>query len=180
MESLQYEAVVVGAGPGGYVCAIRLAQLGVKTLCIERDNWGGVCLNVGCIPSKAFITAAKKFHGLKKMSGMGIDLGGDAQVNMPKMQKWKQGIVKKLTGGVSFLLKKNGCDRLLGNARFVGGTTLEVDKSDGSTVRIETKNLVIATGSHPIQIPGFLYSDCLLYTSPSPRDPKTSRMPSSA
>ena len=64
MESLQYEAVVVGAGPGGYVCAIRLAQLGVKTLCIERDNWGGVCLNVGCIPSKAFITAAKKFHGL--------------------------------------------------------------------------------------------------------------------
>ena len=73
METKNYDAVVVGAGPGGYVCAIRMAQLGVKTLCIERDNWGGVCLNVGCIPSKALITAAKKYNDTKKFDTMGIE-----------------------------------------------------------------------------------------------------------
>ena len=100
METLKYQAVVVGAGPGGYVCAIRLAQLGVKTLCIERDNWGGVCLNVGCIPSKALITAAKKYHGIKKFADMGIEVSSTASINMTKMQEWKSGIVKQLTGGI--------------------------------------------------------------------------------
>jgi dihydrolipoamide dehydrogenase len=159
METLHYDSVVVGAGPGGYPCAIRLGQLEQKTLCIERDNWGGVCLNVGCIPSKALITAAKKYQDLKKVATMGIMLNGKATFDMAKTQEWKGGIVKNLTNGVDFLLKSNNVDRLLGNARFVGGKTLEVDKSDGTTVRVECNNLVIAVGSRPIEIPPFPYSE---------------------
>ena len=159
METVKYQAVVVGAGPGGYVCAIRLAQLGVKTLCIERDNWGGVCLNVGCIPSKALITAAKKYNGIKKFSEMGIELSSEASINMSKLQEWKGGIVKKLTGGIDALLKSNKADRMLGEAKFVGGTALEVTKTDGTVVRVECDDLVIATGSRPIEIPGYSYAD---------------------
>ena len=159
METLKYEAVVVGAGPGGYVCAIRLAQLGVKTLCIEKDNWGGVCLNVGCIPSKALITAAKKYHNVKKFDSMGLELSGEVSVNMTKMQAWKSDIVKRLTGGIDSLLQANKSDRLLGDAKFVGGTAVEVTKRDGSTVRVECDNLVIAVGSRPFEVPGFSYSD---------------------
>ncbi len=159
METLKYQAVVVGAGPGGYVCAIRLAQLGVKTLCIERDNWGGVCLNVGCIPSKALITAAKKYHGIKKFADMGIEISSEASVNMTKLQEWKNGIVKTLTGGIDSLLMGNKADRMLGDAKFLGGTSLEVTKNDGTVVRIECEDLVIATGSRPIEIPGYSYSD---------------------
>jgi dihydrolipoamide dehydrogenase len=159
METLHYDSVVVGAGPGGYPCAIRLGQLEQKTLCIERDNWGGVCLNVGCIPSKALITAAKKYQDLKKVATMGIMLSGEASFDMKKTQEWKGSIVKNLTNGVDFLLKSNKVDRLRGNARFVGGKILEVDKSDGTTVRIECNNLVLAVGSRPIEIPPFPYSE---------------------
>ena len=159
METVKYQAVVVGAGPGGYVCAIRLAQLGVKTLCIERDNWGGVCLNVGCIPSKALITAAKKYNGIKKFSEMGIELSSEASINMSKLQEWKGGIVKRLTGGIDALLKSNKADRMLGDAKFLGGTSLEVTKTDGTVVRVECDDLVIATGSRPIEIPGYSYAD---------------------
>ena len=159
METVKYQAVVVGAGPGGYVCAIRLAQLGVKTLCIERDNWGGVCLNVGCIPSKALITAAKKYNGIKKFSEMGIEIASEASINMSKLQEWKGGIVKRLTGGIDALLKSNKADRMLGEAKFLGGTALEVTKTDGTVVRIECDDLIIATGSRPIEIPGYSYAD---------------------
>ena len=130
METLNYQAVVVGAGPGGYVCAIRLSQLGLKTLCIERDNWGGVCLNVGCIPSKALITAAKKYQSLQKFDSMGLELGGEAKINMTKMQEWKQGIVKRLTGGIDMLLKTNKSDRMLGDAEFVGGKLSPDNQAD--------------------------------------------------
>lgn len=159
METVKYQAVVVGAGPGGYVCAIRLSQLGVKTLCIERDNWGGVCLNVGCIPSKALITAAKKYNGIKKFADMGIELTSEASINMSKLQEWKGGIVKRLTGGIDALLKSNKSDRMLGEAKFLGGTTLEVTKTDGTVVRVECDDLIIATGSRPIEIPGYSYAD---------------------
>jgi len=159
METLNYQAVIVGAGPGGYVCAIRLAQLGIKTLCVEKDNWGGVCLNVGCIPSKALITAAKKFRGVQKFAEMGLITEGDVKVDMKQMQTWKNSVVSRLTGGIQTLLEKNGADHMLGTARFVGGTTIELDKSDGTTVQVKCENLVIATGSRPIEIPGFAYAD---------------------
>jgi dihydrolipoamide dehydrogenase len=157
MKTLKKNTVVVGAGPGGYPCAIRLGQLGVDTLCIEKENWGGVCLNVGCIPSKALITAGKRMDEIRKADVMGITVG-EPSIDMKKLQAWKQGIVDKLTGGVSHLLKANKVDTLKGNASFVGPKTLAVQTADG-VVRVECENLVIATGSRPIEIPGFSYAD---------------------
>jgi len=158
MGTRKVDAVVIGAGPGGYVCAIRLAQLGVETLCIEKDNWGGVCLNVGCIPSKALITAAKRYEGLSELAAMGIDAPGDATIDMAKMQDWKQAIVAKLTGGIAQLLKANGADMLLGDATLTGPGKLTVKTADGK-VNIQAKHIVLATGSRPIEIPGFSYAD---------------------
>jgi len=154
MQAKTYDAVVIGAGPGGYVCAIRLAQLGLKTLCIEKDNWGGVCLNVGCIPSKALITAAKRYKGLAELAQMGISGVGEGAIDMAKMQDWKQGIVAKLTGGIAQLLKVNGADMLMGTAVLTAAGKLTVTTAEGS-VKINSKHIVIATGSRPIEIPGF-------------------------
>ena len=160
METLKYPAVVLGAGPGGYPCAIRLAQLGVKTLVIEKQYWGGVCLNVGCIPSKALITAAKRFEEIAHADVMGIEVPGKPVMNMTKLQAWKSGITGKLSGGIKTLLKGNSVDMLHGTATFVGPKVLEVEKADGSgKVRVEADNVVIATGSRPIEIPGFSTKD---------------------
>ena len=158
METKRYQAVVVGAGPGGYPCAIRLAQLGVETLCIEKEYWGGVCLNVGCIPSKALITAGKRLHEIRKAGAMGIQVSGEATLDIPTMQAWKGSVVKKLTNGVQALLKGNGADRMSGTARLVGPGALEVETAEG-TVRVESDHIVLATGSRPVEIPGFSFAD---------------------
>src|SRR5687768_4582002 len=106
----QVDVVVIGSGPGGYVCGIRLGQLKVKTIVVEKESPGGVCLNVGCIPSKALIHAAKTFEKLSHSADMGINAGGAPTVDMGKMQEWKGGIVDKLTSGVRQLLKANGAE----------------------------------------------------------------------
>ena len=165
MESVEYDAVVVGAGPGGYPCAIRLGQLGKKTLCIEKENWGGVCLNVGCIPSKALISAAKRYQEFKTSAALGINVSGEVSVDMAKTQEWKQGIVKKLTGGVDFLLKSNGVDRMIGTADFTGGKGVVVTKADGTKVEVKADNVILAVGSRPIEIPGFSYSEDRIWDS---------------
>ena len=90
MSTESYQAIVIGAGPGGYPCAIRLGQLGIKTLIVEKDAWGGVCLNVGCIPSKALITAGKQLESINKASAMGIRVDGNASVDMEAMQTWSK------------------------------------------------------------------------------------------
>jgi dihydrolipoamide dehydrogenase len=158
MKTLKYTAVVVGAGPGGYPCAIRLGQLGVQTLIIEKQYWGGVCLNVGCIPSKALISAGKAFSSFDKLAKMGIEVDGPPRLDMKKLQAWKGTVVNKLTTGVSTLLKANKVDTLFGAATALDAHTLEVETAEG-TVRVECENLVIATGSRPIQVPGFSYAD---------------------
>jgi dihydrolipoamide dehydrogenase len=164
MSTKTYDAVVIGAGPGGYVCAIRLAQLGLKTLCIEKTNWGGVCLNVGCIPSKALITAAKRYKGLAELAEMGISDVGSGAIDMTKMQDWKQGIVAKLTGGVAHLLKANGADMLIGNAQISAPGKLTVE-TEGGKIKIAAKHIVVATGSRPIEIPGFSIADSRILDS---------------
>jgi dihydrolipoamide dehydrogenase len=163
MKKLNYTAVVVGAGPGGYPCAIRLGQLGVKTLCIEQAHFGGVCLNVGCIPSKALITAGKRVEEIKHAGVMGIS-AGEPSVDMVKMQAWKQSIVQKLTGGVEKLIKANGVDTLIGTATFKGGGKVVVQTAEGK-VEVTADNLVLATGSRPIEIPGFSFSDARIHDS---------------
>ncbi|UQA60286.1 dihydrolipoyl dehydrogenase [Polyangium aurulentum] len=153
-----YDAIVIGGGPGGYVCAIRLGQLKQKTLCIEKEEVGGVCLNWGCIPSKALINAAHTYEKMHSSMGtMGIKVGS-VEHDPNQMQDWKEGIVKRLTTGVRGLLKSNGSDLMAGTATIVGPNRVEVKKADGSVEQIEAKKaIVIATGSSTIEIPTFKF-----------------------
>ena len=148
------QVAVIGSGPGGYLAAIRLAQLKKDVILIEAsDTLGGVCLNEGCIPSKALIHAADLLEEASSAEKIGLDLtvGG---VNMPTLIKWKDSIVKKLTGGVKFLTKKNGAEVIHGRAVFTGDRTLSVEGADG-TQSIEFEQAVIATGSLPVQLKDF-------------------------
>ncbi len=151
-----YDAIVIGAGPGGYPCAIRLGQLKQKTLCIEKESPGGVCLNWGCIPSKALINAAHFYEKSKHAGKMGIKASVELDPN--GLQDWKEGIVKRLTGGVRQLIGGSGGELLSGTATVVGPRTVEVKKADGSVERFEaTKGIVLATGASTIEIPTFKF-----------------------
>ena len=152
------DVVVIGGGPGGYVCSIRLGQLKQKVICVEKDEVGGVCLNWGCVPSKALISASHTYEKVKDHGpGMGI-LADGVKVDPNKMQEWKDGIVKKLTGGVRGLFRGNGVELVMGNARMTGKRTVEVKTAEGGTETIEaTKAIVVATGSSTIEIPTFKF-----------------------
>ncbi len=152
------DVVVIGGGPGGYVCSIRLGQLKQKVICVEKEEVGGVCLNWGCVPSKALIAASHTYEKVKDHGAtMGIMSKG-LEVDSNKMQDWKGGIVKKLTGGVRGLFKGNGVELVMGNARVTGPRTVEVKTAEGGTETIEaTKAIVIATGSSTIEIPTFKF-----------------------
>jgi dihydrolipoamide dehydrogenase len=153
MSTTSYEAIVIGAGPGGYPCGIRLAQLGVKTLVVEKEYIGGVCLNWGCIPSKALIAASGLLEKIKRAETMGISVS-DLTLDVGRMQDWKDGIVKKLTSGVKGLLKGNGADTIMGEAKLIGKNEVEVRDANGETrVYRATKAIVIATGASVIQLP---------------------------
>ncbi|CAN5456302.1 dihydrolipoyl dehydrogenase [soil metagenome] len=157
MATKTYDVVVIGGGPGGYGCAIRLGQLKQKVLCVEKEEVGGVCLNWGCVPSKALIAASHTYEKAKDGQKMGL-FADNVRVDVPKMQEWKGGIVKKLTGGVKGLFRGNGVELLYGNARFPSKNTVEFKKKEGTTETIEaTKAIVIATGSSTIEIPTFKF-----------------------
>src|ERR1041385_8012229 len=134
MPEQRFDAVVIGAGPGGYPAGIRLGQLKVKTAVIEREYMGGVCLNVGCIPSKAVIHAAKMFEKMGHADDLGISLPGKPTLDMKKLQTWKGGVVNKLTGGVRTLLKGNGVEVIDGAAK------LEKSGPDGHRITVQTKS----------------------------------------
>jgi dihydrolipoamide dehydrogenase len=159
IETLRVDAIVIGAGPGGYVAGIRLGQLGKKALVVEKDRPGGICLNVGCIPSKALINASKLYDKLRHGSEIGI-LADNVRVDMPKMQQWKDEVVGKLTGGVRTLLKANGCDYRTGIAHLTGRNTVAVEGQGadaGRNLTVEASAVVVATGSRPVEIPGFAF-----------------------
>lgn len=158
-----YDVAVIGAGPGGYVAAIRCGQLGLKTVIIEEGKLGGVCLNVGCIPSKAIISAAKEYkhaiHGAEK----GLTFA-DPIIEMPKLVKWKQGVVDKLTSGVGGLLKANKVDVVPGRATFTSKDTLEVNGPLAKRT-LHFKHAIVATGSSTIEIPGFKFDEKRIVSS---------------
>jgi dihydrolipoamide dehydrogenase len=158
-----YDALIIGAGPAGYVCAIRCAQLGLKTGVVEREYLGGVCLNVGCIPSKALISAAKTMKKIKDAELMGITVQGTS-LDVGKLVKWKEGVVGKLTGGVGGLLKSHKVDVHMGSAKVISSNKVEVTGKEG-TKALECKNVVIATGSSPIEIPGFAFDGKHVWSS---------------
>ncbi len=157
----EFDTVVIGAGPGGYVCAIRAAQLGQKVAVVEREYLGGVCLNVGCIPSKAMINAANYLYKSQNaFSNMGFQLPGNIEVDHKKLQTWKQGVCDKMSGGVKQLLKGNKVEVVMGEANFVSKNEIKV----GSDT-LKAKNFVVATGSRPIEIPGFEYDEQTVLSS---------------
>jgi dihydrolipoamide dehydrogenase len=151
---MQYDVIVIGSGPGGYVAAIRCAQLGLKTACIEKyATYGGTCLNVGCIPSKALLDSSEHFYNAgHAFAGHGINLK-DLKVDFSQMIKRKGDVVAKNTAGISFLFKKNKIDGYQGMGSFKDKNTIVITKADGTTQEITGKNVIIATGSKPSSLP---------------------------
>ncbi|GIN37685.1 dihydrolipoyl dehydrogenase [Heyndrickxia oleronia] len=153
---IETDTIVIGAGPGGYVAAIRAAQLGQKVTIVEKGELGGVCLNVGCIPSKALITAGHRYETAKHSDDIGIS-AENVTVDFSKVQEWKGQVVNKLTSGVAGLLKGNKVDIVKGEAYFVDANTLRV-MNETSAQTYTFKNAILATGSRPVEIPTFKFS----------------------
>ncbi len=151
---MDFDVTIIGSGPGGYVCAIRCAQLGMKTAIVEKYNeLGGTCLNVGCIPSKALLDSTEHFHNAQEhFTEHGIDLK-DLKVDMPRMIERKRGVVKQTTDGIDFLMKKNKITVYHGMGSFKDKTTIEVKEDDSKTETFTSKNTIIATGSKPSSLP---------------------------
>ncbi len=163
---MKYDVTVIGSGPGGYVAAIRAAQLGMKTAIIERYNTlGGTCLNVGCIPSKALLDSSEHYHNAhEKFKTHGIDIK-DVKVNMPQMITRKNQVVEENTKGIEFLMKKNKIDVFHGHGSFVNANKISIAKDDGTKEEIETAKTIIATGSKPITPASFNYDKKRVITS---------------
>ena len=166
MSEQNFDLVVIGAGPGGYVAAIRAAQLGLKTACVEkRKTLGGTCLNVGCIPSKALLEVSHKFHDANhQFEKLGIKVS-KPEINVKKLIENKNEIVAGLTGGIAGLFKKNKVTSLEGAAKFLNKNTIEITKADGSKEKISAKNFIIATGSEVTNLPGVEIDEKIIVSS---------------
>ena len=162
MEKISCQVLVVGAGPGGYVSAIRSAQLGLDTVIVEADKAGGTCLIRGCIPSKAIIHAAEKYESLiqHQQGHMGINVEGEISIDMMKLVEWKNEIVGKLNKGVEALLKGNGARLVKGWASFIDGKSCNITDNEGNKIAyITAENVILATGSKPINLPFMPYDE---------------------
>ncbi len=149
-----FDVVIIGSGPGGYVSAIRCAQLGFKTAIIEKySTLGGTCLNVGCIPSKALLASSHHYAEIKHFADHGIEVSGEVKVNLEKMIARKQGVVDQTVGGINYLMEKNKITVFNGLGSFVDATHIAIAKADGTSETIEAKNIIIATGSKPSSLP---------------------------
>ena len=149
-----FDVVIIGSGPGGYVAAIRCAQLGMKTAIIEKyATLGGTCLNVGCIPSKALLASSHHYEELQHFADHGIEVSGEVKVNLEKMIARKQAIVDQTSGGVKYLMDKNNVTVFEGLGSFVDATHVAVVKADGTSETLEAKKIIIATGSKPSSLP---------------------------
>ncbi len=162
---MKYDVAIIGSGPGGYVCAIRCAQLGMKTALIEKDaTLGGTCLNVGCIPSKALLDSSEHFHvAQKRFEEHGIKIS-NLKVDMPQMIARKAGVVEQTVKGIDFLMKKNNIDVIRGHGSFIDANRIKVD-DNGKVSEVEAAKVIIATGSTPITPPAFNYDGNRVITS---------------
>ena len=154
MADLFFDVLIIGAGPAGYVAAIRSAQLGFATACVDKElRFGGTCLRVGCIPSKALLEASERFFAVKnRYAGMGIRVE-NASMDVGAMMGRKEKVVETLTNGIDWLLKKNKITKLVGAARFLAADTVEIKDAAGKTQTVAAKHVVIATGSAPVELP---------------------------
>ncbi|HMZ61778.1 MAG TPA: FAD-dependent oxidoreductase, partial [Leptospiraceae bacterium] len=161
----EFDTVVIGSGPGGYVAAVRAAQLGQKTAIIEkRATLGGTCLNVGCIPSKALLDSSEAYHQtLHKLSDHGVNVT-DVKLDLKKLLGRKDKVVKEVCDGVDYLMKKNKIERFLGFGSLKSANEIEISSDSGKEI-IKAANIIIATGSVPIDIPGFTVDGKQIVTS---------------
>ncbi|MBV8668540.1 MAG: dihydrolipoyl dehydrogenase [Candidatus Eremiobacteraeota bacterium] len=150
----QYDAIVIGGGPGGYSAAIRLGQLGKSVLCIEEERLGGVCLNWGCMPTKALLHVGEVLNAAREIKDRGIEFA-EPKINLATLNKWKSKMVDDLVNGIGTLFKANKVMLLSGVAELVAGTTVRVQKKDGSAETIAATDVIVATGSEPVNLPGF-------------------------
>ena len=159
-----YDLIIIGTGPGGYVAAIRAAQLGMKVACVEKEPaLGGTCLNIGCIPSKALLNSSEKFVELSKHADEHGIKAGKIELDLSKLMQRKEKIVKQLTTGIGFLFKKNKIAHLNGTASFVDKKSIKVKSSKEST--LSAKNFIIATGSSSMERPGITVDEKQIVTS---------------
>ena len=155
----KFQAIIIGGGPGGYVCAIRLAQLGIKTACIEsRGTLGGTCLNIGCIPSKNLLNLSENFHKAKNFSKIGIEVG-EVKLNLQKMMENKDKAVMTLTKGVEFLFKKNKVTYFKGIGKLKSPTEITILDKENKETNIQSDNIIISTGSEPMSLPGIEFDE---------------------
>ena len=160
-----FQAVVIGGGPGGYVCAIRLSQLGFKTACIEsRGSLGGTCLNVGCIPSKSLLNLSDEFHKVQHLSSKGIEIS-EVKLNLSKMMKNKDKAVSILTKGVEFLFKKNKVTYFKGTGSFKSKNEISIKDDKNKETLIHAEKVIIATGSVPVSLPGISFDEKVIISS---------------
>ena len=163
--SEKFQAVIIGGGPGGYVCAIRLAQLGIKTACIEsRGTLGGTCLNIGCIPSKSLLNLSENFHKAKHFSNLGIEISA-VKLNLEKMMKNKDKVVTILTKGIEFLFKKNKVTHYKGTGSFKSATQVSIIDDKKKETIIDSDKIIISTGSEPISLPGVKFDEKVIVSS---------------
>src|SRR6202789_180105 len=149
---MNYDLIVIGSGPGGYVAAIRASQLGLKTAIVEKESLGGICLNWGCIPTKALLKSAQVFEYLNHAADYGIKVTG-GEADFESMIKRSRGVADGMSKGVQFLMKKNKIDVIMGYGKLIAKDKLEVTAADGSKQVLEAKNIVIATGGRARQLP---------------------------
>ena len=163
--SEKFQAIVIGGGPGGYVCAIRLSQLGIKTACVEsRSTLGGTCLNIGCIPSKSLLNLSENFHKVKYFSNLGIEISA-VKLNLEKMMKNKDKVVTILTKGIEFLFKKNKVTHYKGTGSFKSATQVSIIDDKKKETIIDSDKIIISTGSEPISLPGVKFDEKVIVSS---------------
>ncbi len=149
-----YDVIVLGGGPGGYSAAIRLGQLGKHVLCVEQERLGGVCLNWGCMPTKALLHVGEVINAAREVKEMGIEYG-EPKINLGALNKWKSKMIDDLVNGIGTLFKANKVESLTGVAELVDATSVRVKKKDGSAETYSAKDIIVATGSEPVNLPGF-------------------------
>ena len=163
--SEKFQAIVIGGGPGGYVCAIRLSQLGIKTACVEsRGSLGGTCLNIGCIPSKSLLNLSENFHKVKHFSNLGIEISA-VKLNLEKMMKNKDKVVTILTKGIEFLFKKNKVTHYKGTGSLKSATQVSIIDDKKKETIIDSDKIIISTGSEPISLPGVKFDEKIIVSS---------------
>lgn len=163
MEIKKTQLVIIGGGPGGYIAAIKAAQLGLKVTVIEKNKLGGICLNAGCIPSKALITVSRDYEKIKLLENVGIKVSVES-VNWKAVQEWKSGIVGKLVSGVAQLIKSNGGEVLYGEAEIISPTEIMVKQKEND-IKMVCEKMVIATGSYPIELKELPYDHKMIWDS---------------